>query len=202
MDIRQKYTLETEDIDNGPNRWNYQRVRIYRREGEHRRPVGEYVRNYSAFYGTFHPFVQARREYALYSRDYTATRVMSLPDCTDLGGEERHSFGFCPVSYFVPRVPDWADAGGQFDPEGRFGFVAGCIWGDDTSWKIQYLDLSRVAEGVISREERFGYIELTGDHTTLESAIDMGYWDREDQEIRIAAALRFQLDESGKHTAT
>jgi hypothetical protein len=22
---------------------------------------------------------------------------------------------------------------------GRFGFVAGCIWGDDSSWKVQYL---------------------------------------------------------------
>jgi hypothetical protein len=40
------------------------------------------------------------------------------------------------------------------------GFVAGCIWGDDSSWKIQYLDLSRVEEGIIRREERFGYIEL------------------------------------------
>ena len=40
------------------------------------------------------------------------------------------------------------------------GFVAGCIWGDDSSWKIQYLDLSRVEEGILKREERFGYIEL------------------------------------------
>lgn len=42
------------------------------------------------------------------------------------------------------------------------GFVAGCIWGDDSSWKIQYLDLSRIEEGIIRREERFGYIELPG----------------------------------------
>ena len=42
----------------------------------------------------------------------------------------------------------------------NWGLVAGCIWGDDSSWKIQYLDLSRAAEGIIGREERFGYIEL------------------------------------------
>jgi hypothetical protein len=41
-----------------------------------------------------------------------------------------------------------------------FGFVAGCIWGDDSSWKVQYLDLSGVTQGVIKRDHRFGYVEL------------------------------------------
>lgn len=45
-------------------------------------------------------------------------------------------------------------------PIGDFGFVWGCHWGDDGSWKVQYLDLSRVQEGVVRREERFGYVEL------------------------------------------
>ena len=34
--------------------------------------------------------------------------------------------------------------------------------GDDSSWKIQYSDLSRVEDGIIERDERFGYIELRG----------------------------------------
>jgi hypothetical protein len=38
--------------------------------------------------------------------------------------------------------------------------VWGCIWGDDSSWKVQYLDLSRIQDGLINRDERFGYIEL------------------------------------------
>jgi hypothetical protein len=46
----------------------------------------------------------------------------------------------------------------KFPPD--HGFVAGCLWGDDTSWKIQYLDLSRAGEGIIRRDDRFGYIEL------------------------------------------
>ena len=45
-------------------------------------------------------------------------------------------------------------------PNGEFGFVWGCYWGDDSSWKVQYLDLSRVQQGVVRREERFGYVEL------------------------------------------
>ena len=51
-------------------------------------------------------------------------------------------------------------------PVGDFGFVWGGVWGDDSSWKLQYLDLSRVQEGIIVRDERFGYLELAVDHYT------------------------------------
>jgi hypothetical protein len=78
---------------------------------------------------------------------------MELPSCRDLGGEGRSADGFRPVDYFVPVDPDTAEAGGV-------GFVAGCIWGDDTSWKLQALDLSAVESGTLARDERFGYLEL------------------------------------------
>jgi hypothetical protein len=84
---------------------------------------------------------------------------------SDQGGR-----GFCPVGFFVP---DWWDVndgsiipGSEYWdadrewPNGDFGFVWGCEWGDDSSWKVQYLDLSRVQQGVVRREERFGYVEL------------------------------------------
>lgn len=44
--------------------------------------------------------------------------------------------------------------------EGQCGFVSGCYWGDDSSWKLQYLDLSKITEGIIKREDRWGYWEL------------------------------------------
>lgn len=53
-----------------------------------------------------------------------------------------------------------------------FGFVAGCIWGDDSSWKIEYLDLSAVEKGEIRRDARFGYIEMP-DGISLKQAIDL-----------------------------
>jgi hypothetical protein len=53
--------------------------------------------------------------------------------------------------------PDYAIAPLLYYP---FGFVAGCIWGDDSSWKIEFLDLSEIASGVIKRDARFGYIEM------------------------------------------
>jgi hypothetical protein len=41
----------------------------------------------------------------------------------------------------------------------RFGFRCGCVWGDDSSWKLQLLDLSRVKDGIVE-EIDIGYIEL------------------------------------------
>jgi hypothetical protein len=43
---------------------------------------------------------------------------------------------------------------------GQFGIYTGCIWGDDSSWKIRYVDLSRIHEGIVTTDERFGYVEL------------------------------------------
>lgn len=188
--------------------------------------LGEYTRNYASFgEATFCPFqAKSGRWYALYSSHYTCTRVMSLPDCKDIGGEEPHQHGFCPVDYYVPILcgqeyepndkgpvvanhqPDvwahkvpyeggvryyWPDDDNHPEPneerksaylkakeESRkeadvwydghpyveryapFGFVAGCIWGDDFSWKLQFLDLSKAEGGVLSRDDRFGYVEV------------------------------------------
>lgn len=221
--MKGEYYTEAADISE-PKAWGKLRVSIYLQTGDGSEKIGEYERNYGSLFNTFCPFEYEGREYALYSRDYTATRVMSLPDCQDLGGEERASGGFCPTDYFVPEVciewppeseddpeprlpqhdPKWQtrvpyEGGGhryyypsdKNNPAGYseerykaeqerikplcdawrdrhpfitmtppFGFVAGCIWGDDSSWKIQYLNLSRVAEGIITRDDRFGYIEL------------------------------------------
>jgi hypothetical protein len=53
-----------------------------------------------------------------------------------------------------------------------FAFVAGCIWGDDTFRKLQYLDLSRAADGILQRDDRFGYVELPDD-LPLDRAVDL-----------------------------
>jgi hypothetical protein len=137
------------------------------------RLVGRYDRNYSLL-RTFEPFRQGGRDYALISPDYTATSVMDLATGKIVAGEQRSPGGFCPVGFYVP---DWWDIHERAEkygtlpgsrgwtqdcewPSGEFGFVWGCVWGDDSSWKVQYLDLSRVGEGSLAREERFGYLIL------------------------------------------
>lgn len=150
-EIGPKYFVTTKQIKNGPGFWDFQEVTVWEmgKDGRPNREVGKYERNYGSLYHTFLPFTLGDKEYALYSPKYTATRLLELPSCQDLGGEEDGAFGFCPVDYFVPD-----------DLSLHFGFVAGCVWGDDSSWKIEFLDLTRIDEGIIKRDSRFGYNEL------------------------------------------
>jgi hypothetical protein len=120
---------------------------------------------------TFEPFRQGGRAFALISPHYTATSVMDLHTGQIVAAEEPAANGFCPVGFYVPdwwdlhdgkKLPGsmyWQHADDEW-PTGEFGFVWGCIWGDDSSWKVQYIDLSRVADGVIHRDDRFGYLKL------------------------------------------
>jgi hypothetical protein len=146
------------EIDNGHGVWKSYKIGVFKlKEGPcssvdaiYEEQIGEYVCHYSLM-KTFFPFAFNDKEYALFSApDYTAARVMELPSCKDIGGEEASAYGFCPVEFFVI-------------PGTSHGFVAGCAWWDDTSWKIQYLDLSEVDKGIIKRSEKFGYVEMPDD---------------------------------------
>lgn len=253
------YAKVLEPIDNGPGKWNSLRVGIFQRpeadiavQGYHEPKtsdsdvlIGEYKRNYSSLHRTFHPFQLRGKWYALYSKDYTSTRLMELPSCRDIGGEERDQWGFCPVDYWVPPLHDllfhhiegcprdwehgstpdgykactcnmthnpecdWIKSKGgkpcngckeeraAYDaihsewvfPDRVHGFIAGCVWGDDSSWKIEYLDLSRADEGIIKREARFGYVEMASGQD-LKDAID---YDGEGEYIRINVMQHFNI---------
>lgn len=186
-----RFRVETEAKPNRPGTWNSTVVSVF--DGDVQ--VGAYERNYYSFAAeTFEPFEKDGVWYALYSPNYTCTRVMRLPDCTDIGGEEPAADGFCPVELYVPRYREatataadkpsfksiyWMfenDAATFQESEANIkiglrttlgpwrtldvAFVAGCIWGDDSSWKLQTFDLSRVAEGKLARSERFGFVQL------------------------------------------
>lgn len=129
-----------------------------------------YARNHAMF-ATFEPFRQKGRDLALVSRNYSKSAVLDLTTGEIIAEEPDTEWSFCPVGFYVP---DWWDLhddsilpGSPYWskddelPDGTFGFVWGCVWGDDTTWKIQWLDLSRVTEGVLTREERFGYVEVS-----------------------------------------
>jgi hypothetical protein len=184
-----QYSVDVQSKPSRPGCWDVLDVTV-KKNGE---KVGEYGRNYCSFgKSTFAPFVYKGKEYALYSKDYTATRVMTLPDCKDLCGEESNGHGFCPTEYYVPVNPFTGECPG-------FAFLAGCVWGDDSSWKIQFLDLSKLDEGIIKREEKFGYIELPRD-MNLKDAIDIS-WDENNfdnyKHVEITITKTFDL-ETGK----
>jgi hypothetical protein len=222
--------------------WNGVEVAIMQQDKKDgpKRNLGTFRRNYPTNFDNFAFVEKFGRYFALYSPDYTVTRVMEIfPGLgwKDIGGEEMNSNGFCPTGFYVPQITDmvfendahpseeelkdWNDKLAHYPPgtryiplgtdnkaekiryedgayvraytrdDGRyewvwgekrdyeygwiiyppaFGFVSGCYWGDDSSWKIQYLDLSQIENGIIKREDRFGYIELPP-NLTLKQAI-------------------------------
>src|SRR5262249_51950383 len=73
--------------------------------------IGEYTRNYTTLFRTFFPFLVGEKTFALYSPHYHTTRVMALPSCEDVGGEESSQSSFCPVDFYVPSyiTREWVD---------------------------------------------------------------------------------------------
>ena len=57
-----------------------------------------------------------------------------------------------------------------------FGFMSGCVWGDDTSWKLQYIDLSKILEKKLIITDKFGYWELPH-KLNLKECINVSDWD-------------------------
>lgn len=74
----------------------------------------------------------------------------------------------------------------------QHAFVAGCYWGDDSSWKIQYMDVSRIDEGIIKRDERFGYIELPPG-LTLKQAIQFDDITEANGRFKMAVDIEFDI---------
>jgi hypothetical protein len=209
-----RFHVKTRAKPNRPGTWNSTVVTVF--DGDTQ--VGEYERNYPSFaVETFEPFEKDGVWYALYSPNYTCTRVMSLPNCKDIGGEEPRSSGFCPVELFVPRFREatttntgdpkykhtnWlfesdADAFRELEANIKSGlrtslgpwctldvaFVAGCVWGDDSSWKLQVFDLSSVAEGKLTRSDRFGFVQLA--QMPLAEAVRCHRWDDSSTRVTI-----------------
>jgi hypothetical protein len=115
---------------------------------------------------------------------------MELPSCRDIAGEDPNSHGFCPVEYYVPfELPQIVAAGRS----GHFGFVAGCTWGDDSSWKIQYLDFSQISSGLLTRKELFGYVAMPP-KVGLKDCVSLDAYDPPEYEVvDLAVEVRFDL---------
>lgn len=194
-----------EPVSRPDSRWPQVEVLVHGPDGQQY----SYDRNYS-FLRTFEPFRQLGpdgwHEYALVSRSYTKTAVLDLSNGEIVAEEEttQGGHGFCPVEFYVP---DWwePDAWGEQDDSikpgdelwepymearcGNLGFVAGCVWGDDSGWKIQQLDLSKIDQGLITRSSPYGYVELAPG-VALRDAVEVDF---ETQRISIAVSATFSM---------
>lgn len=212
------FSVETTTIDNGDSAWESTKVSIFRDSNL----IGEYIRNYRSFgILTFCPFEHNGQWYALYSAHYTSTRVMRLHDdkIEDWCGEEPSSTGFCPTEIYVPQYKcekeSFTSESGtsdveiylvdsEFDDElefnkiqeksyyTNFGFLCGCVWGDDSSWKIRFIDLSQISAKILTITEKFGYCEMPR-NLTLKKCIDMNGWEPDQDWIKLTRSENFNL---------
>ncbi len=216
--MQSPFHVKEEEIDRGGS-WPSTRITIFNADGKE---LGSYERNYHSFgAATFCPFFLHDRWWALYSPVYTGTRVMILPEAEDWCGEEDATTSFVPVDYYVPRyrTARYAEGGtvkdvyigenapGWIEPEIMgftdvseesycpFGLVAGCIWGDEATWKVEYLDLARLPEKRFRRENHFGTLHLL-DELSLKEAIDMERW-RPDEPVIGIVSKRWQNCKTG-----
>jgi hypothetical protein len=198
------YSIITTKVDNGRGYWAYVKVEIFDTFDK----IGEYIRKYpSHVKETFHPFLHNGIWYALYSDDYTATKIAKLTDGFEYWcGEEPSEIGFCPTEFYVPlfyfyktTISDvellytstHADRSVECIKKEytNYGFVSGCHWGDDFSWKLRYIDLSDIANKNFKIEEKFGYLELPD--KALKDCIEIEEYDS--SRIRIENVRTFDL---------
>jgi hypothetical protein len=173
---RDMYYQNSKENVSGGDAWNTQQVTVHQK-GPGTPVVGKYHRDYHNG-APFEPFRQypddQEHHYALISTHYEQTDVMDLATGKIIasekqkGNEGSNGYGFCPVGFYVPDWRDihdgstfpgswWWDDKNDRWPDGTLGFVWGCYWGDDNGWKVQALDLSRVKDGIILRDDRWGY---------------------------------------------
>lgn len=201
------FSIVAEECSHGKGYWTTWKVTVKK----YNKVIGGYTRGYHGYVETtFHPFMIDNEWYALYSDDYTTTKVARLknkfePWC----GEEGHSFGFCPVEFYVPRFFKIISTTGTTENKTPFeyysqyysinnvgfkytsyGFLSGCIWGDDSSWKVKFIDLSEIHNKKLIIDDRFGYCELA-DSLSLKESVDID--EPDSSEIRIAHTEYFSL---------
>jgi hypothetical protein len=67
-----------------------------------------------------------------------------------------------------------------------FAFAAGCVWGDDSSWKIEIKDISRAHEGIINPIDKGLYYELPRNYHSLKDCLRLSAFNRKVGETRDA----------------
>lgn len=217
------YHLEYESVKQSPPFWDTSVFKVY--NSKTNELVFPFDRNYSHMNGkVFYPFKKDNVWYALYSSKYTTTRVVNLDTGLDVCGEDQSGFGFCPVEFYVPIIRKYKlkseylikngeeyfnysvdakedrkeDAILESETYNNLAFVAGCTWGDDSSWKIEAIDLSQVPNK-ITRLQPFGYINLPDANSLKESITIVPDWENpEDYYIQVTHQTDFLKNKDGK----
>lgn len=166
------YSIWPESVETRKNCWNYTHVHIY----ENNKWIGGYVRNYHMLYDTFKPFIFNKKWYALCSKDYTGLDIIELPSCKFKNKRSHNSYGFCPVEVLpldetlISNIDQ--DEKSIFISQnqlGKYALISGCVWGDDSNWKVELVTLDPENGLAEIDNDFFDYTPLPEDYNLLES---------------------------------
>jgi hypothetical protein len=192
------FQLIVNAVDNGKGVWSTQDCEIWRIGGNEKNEavaatVGTFHYGYSGgIQNIFKPFKHKGKWYCTYATSYTCLSVACLDKdqlvhVADVPGDLAAD-GFCPAEAGVPfRIDceeglyaDWDLDGWDFtNPSANrmnaefcdFGFYCGCVWGDDSSYKLKFIDFRDLEQGKIyTPEEPLDYYELP-QNVSLEDAV-------------------------------
>jgi hypothetical protein len=199
------FSVECSVVENGPGVWNSTKVSIFRDNsliGEYIRNYHSYgTETFYPFKAGDDWYALYSASYTS-----TRVMKLHEDKIEDWCGEDPSSGGFCPVEFYVPQylivtlsynsgevlkefeytIVDCGPKDEKFIEElnsptanhnyCNFGFLSGCVWGDDSSWKLRYIDFSKIEDKVLSITDKFGYWELPSG-LKLKECVDMSCWE-------------------------
>lgn len=177
--------------------------------------IYEYRRNYG-FLKTFEPFrwwndEKSRWEYyALISPIYTGFQLLNLTDITIVYSFNGNADSFCPISFYVPDHEDYIEGETIIENDSffkelfetshkrRFAFVQGCVWGDDSTMKIETIDIHGILSGRkdVRTEQSFGYFVYNGEISELFDGGEVSsyFFDPEVERLSLNSPVSFKLN--------
>lgn len=180
------YLITTQKVSGKPGFWAVVNVEIRRGNVL----VFEFTRQYPSFgLETTRIFSLEGQDVLVYSENYETLNFFNLTkrEAITLNEESKKQIcGFCPTDILVPKfiVDDdvYICDGGTNGEFHDFAFVSGCVWGDDSSWKLNILDMKNLLRGAVKyvnnlREVKpeWLYLEIPPG-ISLTQCVHLDYW--------------------------
>jgi hypothetical protein len=215
------FNIVAETIQNQPGIWDSEKVSIYRDNilvGEYLRNYGNGVGTFYPFqledqwyalYSVSYTALRVMRLNTDHIEDWCGEEPVAHGFCpmeiyvpryhtmTDsVGvGDTIHEYEYSLVDNEV-SVDEFTAEGLSVGCKGtqycNFGFLGGCVWGDDSSMKLRYIDLKRVPFKELEITEKFGYWEIPN-KMSVRSAVDMSNWEEAHHWIALSKMEHFNL---------
>jgi hypothetical protein len=211
------FSISTEQVENSPGTWASTKVSIFRDDmliGEYLRNYSSYGTHTfypfqvdNEWYALYSASYTATRVMKLHEDriedwcgedphsngfcpvEYYIPAYVHVKDSYSIDDEKKEFDSYCvDCDYSEEDLDIEINSSGFIKLENcNFGFLCGCVWGDDTSWKMRYMDLSKVPEKILEITDKFGYCELPRE-LTLRECVHMDSWEPGHSWIRITKA--------------